>query len=170
MFNFSELKEVKKNIHGKESEREKQFYEIYNKVVDYLILFDSKRKNDILLLQKSAKLLESAIKIKKNHPESYLCLAYIFYIMGKTTTSIKYYKIGLSFAPDSKKIRDFGEIFNTTNNIVNTSENNNIANNNEIKNEITEKEILEEEKLSQNNNINKKVVIPSIRRVTRLGK
>lgn len=107
MFNFDELKTARDSNTLFEEKREKKSKELYEQALEHIKKFRKNKSNDEIT-QASEKLYE-VIRYNRKHVESFVWLAYIFHILGKEKTALKYIKLAEKIDPafsQIKKLKD----------------------------------------------------------------
>jgi hypothetical protein len=108
---FDTISEIKKDSvsEGQLSDKDTEFNEIYNSVFKCFDKFYENNSFNVDFLKEASDKLVSAIELRPSKPKPYLLLAYIYYIIGNSTLSVKYMKIAQQLdntLPQIEKLKD----------------------------------------------------------------
>jgi hypothetical protein len=104
MFDFGSLGSAKKKAEINGDKKLEQFYLIYDSALEkFRKLVTSQNFDHNILKEITGQLLE-ALHLVKNQAEPYLFLAYICYISGDISSTIKYLKVSSFLNPDLQGI------------------------------------------------------------------
>ena len=92
---FQTIKEIKKEYSNEDklSDKDKNFDKLYSDAFDDFNMFYENNSFNVDFLKKASEKLASAIELRPSKPKPYLLLAYIYYIIGNISLSVKYMKI-----------------------------------------------------------------------------
>ncbi|MEK7432462.1 MAG: hypothetical protein AABZ74_04960 [Cyanobacteriota bacterium] len=92
---FQTIKEIKKESSNEDklSDKDKNFDKLYSDAFDDFNMFYENNSFNVDFLKKASEKLASAIELRPSKPKPYLLLAYIYYIIGNISLSVKYMKI-----------------------------------------------------------------------------
>jgi Tfp pilus assembly protein PilF len=105
MFDLSEIKYAQNKVREITREVKDNYHEIYNEGLDALNEFASNSFFDVDNLRKAADKFSEAITIKKNNPEPYFYLAYIFNYIGNKELASQYFEVVDIMAPDLRGMK-----------------------------------------------------------------
>jgi len=156
MLNLNNLKSVKKTLESRDKERSDSVNRTYLEALEYLEQFSKSKNYDRELLHQAALKIIQTLKQQGSKPEPYLCLTYIFYVIGDTKLAIKYNNIAAELEPDSPLVEEMRQI-------LSHSDDSNLP-----KRRITPISQMGTETVVTQNS--EKRVIQKIKRIERLGK
>ena len=92
---FQTIKEIKKESSNEDklSDKDKNFDKLYSDAFDDFNMFYENNSFNVDFLKNASEKLASAIELRPSKPKPYLLLAYIYYIIGNISLSVKYMKI-----------------------------------------------------------------------------
>jgi len=111
MFNFDELKKIKKTTSILDEERESSYKKLIEQVKSSLVFFRKDHLNSKEELLKTADLLTKALKIKKNIAEPYVYISYIFFVTGNDRKALNYLRIAEKINNQDPQVIKMKEIF-----------------------------------------------------------
>ena len=110
MLNLNNLKSVKKKLESRDKERSDTASRTYLEAIEYLEQFSKSKNYDRELLHQAALKIIQTLKQQGSKPEPYLCLTYIFYVIGETKLAIKYNNLAAELDPNSPLVEEMRQI------------------------------------------------------------
>lgn len=104
MLNLDELKKAKQKLAVRDEKRQDIHLSSYKEALICLENFSKDPEKRIKHLKEAAKKITESISVKSNEAEPYVCLSYIFYVLGEIKISIKYLQIAREFEPNSQLV------------------------------------------------------------------
>jgi hypothetical protein len=127
MLDFKAIELLKAGVADKGKKNKDISLNLYLEGVDHLKSFQNNMNNLRLLKQAADKFTES-LKYKSNNPEALICLSYIFFVLDKDKTALKFFKAAELLDPNHFILTKFKELFSrnfpAANSLLNPKSNN----------------------------------------------
>jgi Tfp pilus assembly protein PilF len=105
MFDLAEIKKAQSKAQEVSKEVKDNYQEVYNNALESLNTFAQNSYFDLDSLRLAADKFAEAANIKKNNPEPYFYLAYIFNYIGNKELAHQYMEIVDHMAPEMRGVK-----------------------------------------------------------------